>query len=184
MMRLIKLISESYNVTKAKNLVLKSLIKHYLPSNGGYGISKAEQAEFAKEDALKHIEVSGYTDNDFQELADFLNSLKFPITVYRGLANKDRSTIKTGINSGVHWTIDPEYIKDQTNLLKFNYVMIGKFNEKDVDLSKTAETYLGYSLQDRKKRYNNHREMEVWVKQRKEPKDLKIVTFDEFCEMY
>ena len=181
---MIKLLNESYTSEKAKNLVLKSLIKHYLSSNGGYGISKAEQAEFAKEDALKHIEVSGYTDKEFEELADFLNSLKFPIIAYRGLANKDRSTIKTGINSGVHWTINSEYIKNQTNLLKFNYVMIGKFDEKDVDLPKTAETYLGYSLQDRNKRYNNHREMEVWVKQRKEPKDLKIVTFDEFCEIY
>lgn len=181
---MIKIVNESYNAAKAKNLVLKSLIKHYLPSNGGYGISKAEQTEFAKEDALKHIDTAGYTDADFEELAEFLNSLTFPITVYRGLSNKDRSTIKTGINSGVHWTIDPEYIKNQTNLLKFTYVMIGTFDEKDVDLPKTAETYLGYSMKDQKKRYNKHREMEIWVKQRKEPKNLEIITFDEFCERY
>lgn len=62
--------------------------------------------------------------------------------------------------------------------------MIGKFNEQDIDFEKTANTYLHYSLNNQKHRYNKSREMEIWVKQRKEPKDLEIVTFEDFCKNY
>lgn len=181
-----KLIFETvYDVNKVKNLILKHLTKHYFDSCSGYGISKKQQTDFAREDALKTMNSSvAYDDEFLQEVADFLNSISYPVTVYRGLATDNINDIKTGIKSGVHWTIDPEYIKNQTNLLHFKYVMIGKFNEQDIDFEKTANTYLHYSLNDQKHRYNKSREMEIWVKQRKEPKDLEIVTFEDFCKNY
>ena len=142
-----KLIFETvYDVNKVRNLILKDLTKFYFNSCGGYGISKKEQTDFAREDALKQMNsFVEYSDEFLQEVADFLNSISYPVTVYRGLATDNINDIKTGIKSGVHWTIDPEYIKNQTNLLRFKYVMIGKFNEQDIDFEKVKEANLSDS---------------------------------------
>ena len=175
---MIMLLNESYNADKVKNLLIKYYTRYYLDYAGG---DKA----YAKECGLKHIEGPyGYDDEDYQEVADFLNSLRFPLTVYRGLKVKDADSINLGNKIGMHWTIDPEYIKNQTNLLKFTYVLIGEIDEKDINLEFTAATYLNYSRENPKTRYNHHREMEVTLKQRRQPNNLKIVPFDEFCDTY
>jgi hypothetical protein len=178
-----KLIYESYSIDKIKKLVLKYYIKYYWDKNGGYGISNEQQKAFATEDAIGHMDY-WFDDSDYAEVADFLNSITFPVTVYRGIKVSDPSKITTGAKSGTHWTIDPNYILNQTNLLPFTHVMIGQFDEKDVNLENTVETYLHYSLEDNKRRMNRHREMEIWTKQRKEPKNLQVMTIDEFRDQF
>lgn len=177
-----KLIYESYTIDKIKKLVLNRYIKYYWDKNGGWGVSRDQQKQFATEDAMKMMDE--WDDSDYAEVANFLNSITFPVTVYRGIKVSDPSKITTGTKSGNHWTVDPNYILKQTNLLPFTHVLIGQFDEKDVNLENTVATYLNYSLEDNRRRYNRQREMELWTKQRKEPKNLQVMTIDEFRDQF
>lgn len=129
-----------------------------------------------------------FTDEDLEECAEYINSLKFPLRVYRGLwiRSGNISDIRQD-KVGIYWTVDPEFIKRRT-LFKYNYVLIGDISESDVNWNQTIEKFMYYSGGHSKRHadYSVQKisEMEITLKNRRIPDNLQVLTFDEFCEKY
>ena len=181
---MVRLIEKAYKADDIYKIILKSYEKTYAKDlKNQYGISKEEIKQYANEKALKRLSVDGFTEDDLQEVANFLSSLKYPITLYRGITQSDKSKIRTGKDSGICWTLSADFIANQTHLGKFNFVMLGEFNESDINMEETIINYLHYSGSNRKQ-YKKEPEMEITIKKGKEPKNIEIVTIDEFRDEY
>jgi hypothetical protein len=184
---MITIIDESYSIKQIKDMILKALSKDsYKKYSGQYGISKDEIKQYAMGDAEKLLNRYDLDEDDYLEIQDFMNSLSFPITLYRGITNANRNEIRTGKQSGICWTTNIDFIKKQKHLGKFNYVMIGDFDKSDIDFDKTILQFLGYSLSTSShvNKYGKEPENEIIIKKNKEPKNLQLLDFAEFCSNY
>ena len=142
--------------------------------------------KYSDEHAKKMLD--GFLNEDYQEAADYVNHMTFPMQVYRGLwiPSNDISKVNTQ-KVGIYWTCDPNFIKKRT-LFKYNFVLIGDVVESDVNFPETIKTFMWYSggHSARTADYSVQKipEMEVTLKNRKIPNNLEVCTYEEFCSMF
>lgn len=179
-------LTEGYTKDKVIRLLKQDWI-YYMRDT--YTTAEARKRADDMYDNLAPGDGKGYSsslisENEIDEVVEFANSLHFPITAYRGLCVKNEKDIKTGTRVGTSWSIDPNFIKNQTHLLEFNYVLVGEFDEQDINMPSTLRHYLDYSLKNPRRPHFRTREMEITIKRRREPKNLRIVPIEDFTEQY
>ena len=97
-------------------------------------------------DTLLQAKLKDITDGEWEDLLDFINSLEFPLVIYRGLklgniSDFDRNDI------GVNWTIDEElFFAPESKFSGSNYVIAAVVDEEQIDWGETIQNYIYYSL--------------------------------------
>lgn len=109
------------------------------------------------------------TQSDWDKVLNYVNNIKFPLTLYRGFAVTDKNDIDKS-DLGVSWTMDKELFRSPNSAFRnYNYVTIGEVEESQVDWPETVFNYIHYSMNDIPGRYP---ETEVTLKEHSLPKKL------------
>ena len=102
---------------------------------------------------LLKAKLDNITDGEWEDIEDYVNSIKFPLTIYRGLKVKSENDINLS-DIGVNWTIDEELFFDEDSAFKdSNYVIVAKIDEEQVDWGETIQNYIYYSLRPQEGRW-------------------------------
>lgn len=102
---------------------------------------------------LLKAKLDNITDGEWEDIEDYVNSIKFPLTIYRGLKVKSENDINLS-NIGINWTIDDELFFDEDSAFKdSNYVIVAKIDEDQVDWGETIQNYIYYSLRPQEGRW-------------------------------
>ena len=97
-------------------------------------------------DTLLQAKLKDITDGEWEDVIDFINSLEFPLVIYRGLkldniSDFDRNDI------GVNWTVDEElFFAPESAFSGSNYVIAAVVDEEQIDWGETIQNYIYYSL--------------------------------------
>lgn len=174
-----KLQNESYNITQVKNKFFKYTYNAYKKNNG---------EEYAKDMATKLT--NNFDDKDFEYVADWLNSMTFPLTIYRGYRINDisKKVYGDGVNldnPGRHWTTDPQMFFNRGTIgnSKMNYITVGEVDKNDVDWDSTIDTFMYYSLPG-KTQYGAYPENEIYLRKSAKPKNMKVYHRDDFLKKF
>lgn len=101
------------------------------------------------------------TDGEWEDVIDFINSLKFPLIIYRGLKLNNIDELNTS-DLGVNWTIDDElFFAPESAFYDTNYIIVTKITEDAIDYPETIQNYIYYSLRPQEGRWA---ESEITVK--------------------
>lgn len=137
-------------------------------------ISIKSAAEMMYQSKLKDV-----TDSEWQELEEYINYLRFPLTIYRGLNLKDKKDVDMN-DLGVNWTIDDTLFFEKSAFNDCNIILEANINEDIVDWPETIQNYIYYSLRPN---FGVYPEEEITLKKGFNPshlKDLKVYTKQEF----
>ena len=109
-------------------------------------------------DELFNKKLDNISESEWLDIEDFVESLKFPLVIYRGLkVNSPEEINKRDI--GVNWTIDEELFFAPNSAFKgSNYVLATKVNENQVNFPETIQNFIYYSLRPQ---YGMYPEQEV-----------------------
>ena len=100
-------------------------------------------------------------EGEWKKIVDFVNSLSFPLTVYRGLKLENEDTLDVK-DLGVNWTVDDTlFFAPNSSFKNSNYIIKGQITEDDVDWEETIQNFVYYSLRPR---YGFYPENEVTLK--------------------
>lgn len=122
--------------------------------------------------SLLKAKLSNITDGEWEDVIDFVNSLKFPLIIYRGLKLKDINELNTS-ELGVNWTIDDElFFAPESAFYNSNYILATKITEDDIDYPETIQNYIYYSLRPQEGRWA---ESEITVKKDFKPSKYYIL---------
>ena len=125
--------------------------------------------------------LSKYDDEDIQKIVDFVNSLSFPLKVYRGLQSYGKSFSVNLDKPGRHWTVDTKLFTSSNSIFKnATHILCGYVDEDDVDWEHTIDTFANYSLRPA---YNVYPEMEITLKKNAVPKGLTEISKDSLNEV-
>jgi hypothetical protein len=124
--------------------------------------------------------LSRYDDEDIQKIVNFVNSLEFPLKVYRGLQAYGKSFSVDLERPGRHWTVDTKLFTSSNSRFKsVTHILCGYVDEDDVDWGHTIDTFAHYSLRPS---YGAYPEMEVTLKKNVVPRGLAEVSIDSLNE--
>jgi len=112
------------------------------------------------------------TPQKWDDVLNYVNSLKFPLVVYRGfkyLNGKDDVRLSPK-DLGINWTIDKELFRsNDSHFNNCDYITVGEITEDQVDWVQTIQNYIYYSLDKISGRYP---EKEVTLKGHQLPRNL------------
>jgi hypothetical protein len=109
------------------------------------------------------------TQSDWDKVLNYVNNIKFPLTIYRGFALADINDLDMS-DLGVSWTMDKELFKNLNSAFRnYNYVVIGEIDEEQVDWPETIFNFIHYSLKNISTRYP---ETEITLKEHTLPKKI------------
>ena len=122
--------------------------------------------------SLLKAKLNNITDGEWEDVIDFVNSLKFPLIIYRGLKLKDINELNTS-DLGVNWTIDDElFFAPESAFYDSNYIIVTKITEDAIDYPETIQNYIYYSLRPQEGRWA---ESEITVKKEFKPNKYYIL---------
>lgn len=122
--------------------------------------------------SLLKAKLNNITDGEWEDVIDFVNSLKFPLIIYRGLKLKDINELNTS-ELGVNWTIDDElFFAPESAFYDSNYIIVTKITEDAIDYPETIQNYIYYSLRPQEGRWA---ESEITVKKDFKPSKYYIL---------
>lgn len=111
--------------------------------------------------SLLKAKLNNITDGEWEDVIDFINSIEFPLIIYRGLKLNDISELNTS-ELGVNWTIDDElFFAPESAFYDSNYIIVTKITEDAIDYPETIQNYIYYSLRPQEGRWA---ESEITVK--------------------
>ena len=100
-------------------------------------------------------------ESEWKKIVDFVNSISFPLTVYRGLKLENEEALDVK-DLGVNWTVDDTlFFAPNSSFKNSNYVVKGQITEDDIDWEETVQNFVYYSLRPR---YGFYPENEVTLK--------------------
>lgn len=173
------IIDEAYTKDQIRNKFYKHTFNSYKKSNG---------EDYATD--MSNKLTNKFDDEDFEYVANWLNSMRFPLTVYRGYRIDDSSKIAYGDgvnldNPGRHWTTDPQMFFNRGTIgnSKMNYIAVGEVDKNDVDWDSTINTFMYYSLPG-KTQYGAYPENEIYLKKSAKPKNMKVYNRDDFANKF
>ena len=121
---------------------------------------------------LLKAKLNNITDGEWEDVIDFINSLKFPLIIYRGLKLNNIDELNTS-DLGVNWTIDDElFFAPESAFYNSNYILATKITEDDIDYPETIQNYIYYSLRPQEGRWA---ESEITVKKDFKPSKYYIL---------
>lgn len=172
-------IDEAYTKDQIRNKFYKHTFNSYKKSNG---------EDYATD--MSNKLTNKFDDEDFEYVANWLNSMRFPLTVYRGYRIDDSSKTVYGDgvnldNPGRHWTTDPQMFFNRGTIgnSKMNYIAVGEVDKNDVDWDSTINTFMYYSLPG-KTQYGAYPENEIYLKKSTKPKNMKVYNRDDFTNKF
>lgn len=122
--------------------------------------------------SLLKAKLDNITDGEWEDVLDFVNSLEFPLIIYRGLKLNDISELNTS-ELGVNWTIDDElFFAPESAFYDSNYIIVTKITEDAIDYPETIQNYIYYSLRPQEGRWA---ESEITVKKGFKPNKYYIL---------
>ena len=122
--------------------------------------------------SLLKAKLSNITNGEWEDVIDFVNSLKFPLIIYRGLKLNNIDELNTS-DLGVNWTIDDElFFAPESAFYNSNYILATKITEDDIDYPETIQNYIYYSLRPQEGRWA---ESEITVKKDFKPNKYYIL---------
>lgn len=121
---------------------------------------------FSEEKVNKIVE-----EQEYYDVLDFLNKLKFPLTVYRGLRVNNSKDINLD-NIGTHWTVDTGLFSAKNSVYKAKYVVIAEVTEDMVDFPNTISNYISYS--GSRPKYGFYPENEITLKSNAKPLNPRV----------
>lgn len=125
-------------------------------------------------EAMLQGSMAGISQYEWDKVLTFINTLEFPLTVYRGLKNvtgDDVNLSPAGI--GTSWTTDPELFDNEHSHFKdSNYILVGDVTDEQIDWNTTIQHYILYSLKSISTRYP---ENEIRLHYGTTPSDLQLV---------
>ena len=122
--------------------------------------------------SLLKAKLNNITDGEWEDVIDFINSLKFPLIIYRGLKLNNIDKLNTS-DLGVNWTIDDElFFAPESAFYNSNYILATKITEDDIDYPETIQNYIYYSLRPQEGRWA---ESEITVKKEFKPNKYYIL---------
>ena len=102
--------------------------------------------KYTPSDTLLQAKLKDITDGEWEDLLDFVNSLEFPLVIYRGLKLDDISDFDRN-DIGVNWTVDEElFFAPESAFSGSNYVIAAVVDEEQIDWGETIQNYIYYSL--------------------------------------
>lgn len=111
--------------------------------------------------SLLKAKLDNITDGEWEDVLDFVNSIEFPLIIYRGLKLNDINELNTS-ELGVNWTIDDElFFAPESAFYDSNYIIVTKITEDAIDYPETIQNYIYYSLRPQEGRWA---ESEITVK--------------------
>lgn len=113
----------------------------------------------------------------FSEVIDYLNSLKYPLTLYRGLVIKDEKDLNLD-DIGINWTIDKNLFSEYSSFKNCNYIVKTEVNEEQVDFPETIQNYLHYSYK-LKEKTGKYPEKEIVLKESPNKNKVEIIEIKE-----
>ena len=125
--------------------------------------------------AAKEVLNTKLADIDEEEwgiIEDFINSIKFPLTIYRGLIidSLDKLNVK---QLGVNWTVDDElFFANNSAFKNVNYVLEAEVNEDQINWPETIHNFVYYSLRPQ---YGMYPESEITLKSNYKLNNLEIL---------
>ena len=153
-----------YNVKKS-NLVEESLTEEYKTKDWIIQqFSKAflrymQNISSAKE--MLKAKIEDIAEGEWEDIIDYVNSLEFPLVIYRGLRLSSLDKLDTS-DLGVNWTTDEElFFADNSAFKNIDYVIEAEVNEDQIDWLETIHNYVYYSLRPQ---YGMWPESEVTLK--------------------
>lgn len=173
------IIDEAYTKDQIRNKFYKHTFNSYKKSNGeDYATDMANRL------------TNKFDDEDFEYVANWLNSMTFPLTVYRGYRIYDisKKVYGDGVNldnPGRHWTTDPQMFFNRGTIgnSKMNYIAVGEVDKNDVDWDSTIDTFMYYSLPG-KTQYGAYPENEIYLRKFAKPKNVKVYHRDDFLKKF
>lgn len=100
-------------------------------------------------------------ESEWKKIVDFVNSISFPLTVYRGLKLENEEALDVK-DLGVNWTVDDTlFFAPNSSFKNSNYVVKGQITEDDIDWEETVQNFVYYSLRPQ---YGFYPENEVTLK--------------------
>lgn len=130
----------SLNESKSIEWIKDKFIETFSKYNGG------------NKNLLK-AKIDDISEGEWEDIEDFVNSLNFPLVIYRGLKTKSIEDINLS-DIGVNWTIDDELFFDDNSAFKnSNYILVTKINENQIDWGETIQNYIYYSLRPQEGRW-------------------------------
>ena len=122
--------------------------------------------------SLLKAKLDNITDGEWEDVLDFVDSLEFPLIIYRGLKLNDISELNTS-ELGVNWTIDDElFFAPESAFYDSNYIIVAKITEDAIDYPETIQNYIYYSLRPQEGRWA---ESEITVKKGFKPNKYYIL---------
>lgn len=118
-------------------------------------------------------------DDMWKEIKDFIESLNFPLTIFRGLRLTSLECLNKN-DLGKYWTIDKNIFLDKTS--KFNdcnVILSGIAQKEDIDFVELTQNYIYYSLNNQV-----YPESEVTLKDNVKPIDVQILSKNEFINKF
>ena len=102
--------------------------------------------KYTPSDTLLQAKLKDITEGEWEDLLDFINSLKFPLVIYRGLKLSDISDFDRN-DIGTNWTVDEElFFAPESAFSGSNYVIAAVVDEEQIDWGETIQNYIYYSL--------------------------------------
>lgn len=102
--------------------------------------------KYTPSDTLLQAKLKDITDGEWEDLLDFVNSLEFPLVIYRGLKLGDINDFDRN-DIGVNWTVDEElFFAPESAFSGSNYVIAAVVDEEQIDWGETIQNYIYYSL--------------------------------------
>ena len=102
--------------------------------------------KYTPSDTLLQAKLKDITNGEWEDLLDFVNSLEFPLVIYRGLKLSDISDFDRN-DIGVNWTVDEElFFAPESAFSGSNYVIAAVVDEEQIDWGETIQNYIYYSL--------------------------------------
>lgn len=173
---------KTYTIQQLKKSMWNNTYKGYM--KGGYN------SEEYSSDMVDKM-VARADEEDWEYAKNWVNSLKFPLQVYRGIVVDD-VTKKLyggdGINMdklGRHWTTDPKMFFNNGTIgnSKMNFIFVCTVDENDIDWANTMDMFMYYSIPN-KTQYGAYPENEIYLKKNAKPKDVKVYSREEFQKLF
>ena len=118
------------------------------------------------------MKLDNIEEYEWEQIEEFVNSLNFPLVIYRGL--KIDSLDKLKVNKlGINWTIDDELFFAKNSAFKgINYVLEAEVDEDQINWPETIHNYVYYSLRPQ---YGMYPESEITLKPNYKLRSLSIL---------
>ena len=116
--------------------------------------------------------LSNIDDEEWDKVLDFVNSLSFPLTIYRGLKVDNINEINLN-DIGVNWTVDDTLFFAPNSAFKnSNYIIQAVITEDDVDWAETIQNFVYYSMRPK---YGMYPESEITLKKTCKLHDIRVL---------